>query len=82
MCVCRPNLGFSNLDHFRMLGWYQNVPLAILGLVQVLVCAGVQVLVEKICIQICSICVCGISANLDKAKVIILALARTPHFEI
>ena len=48
MCVCRPNLGFSNLDHFRMLGWYQNDPLIILGLAQVLVCAGVQVLVDKI----------------------------------
>ena len=48
VCVCESNLGFSNLDHFRMLGWYQNDPLTILGLVQVLVCAGVQVLVGKI----------------------------------
>ena len=47
-CVFRPNLGFSNLNHSRMLGWYQNVPLTILGLVHVLVCAGVQVLVENI----------------------------------
>ena len=46
--VCEPNLEFSNLDHFRMLGWHQNDPLIILGLVQVLVCAGVQVLVDKI----------------------------------
>ena len=51
VCVCRPNLGFSNLDHFRMLGWYQNDPLIILGLVPVLVCARVQVLVGKIWIQ-------------------------------
>ena len=49
ICACVwSNLGFSNLDHFRMLGWYQNVPVAILGLVHVLVCAGVQVLVENI----------------------------------
>ena len=48
VCVCEPNLGFSNLDHFRMLGWYQNVPLAILGLVHVLVFDGVQVLVGNI----------------------------------
>ena len=48
MCVCESNLGFSNLDHFRMLGWYQNDPLIILGLVHVLVSAGVEVLVETI----------------------------------
>jgi hypothetical protein len=49
ICVCVwVNLRFSNLDHSRMLDWYQNVPLTFLGLVHVLVCAGVQVLVENI----------------------------------